>query len=48
MLTGEPLPVDKEPGAKVTGATINQNGLLQVRATAVGTILPCARTQPGH
>jgi Cu+-exporting ATPase len=36
MLTGEPLPVDKGPGEKVTGGTINQEGLLKFRATAVG------------
>jgi cation-transporting ATPase V len=36
MLTGEAVPVDKAPGDSVTGATINQSGLLRVRATAVG------------
>ena len=36
MLTGESLPVDKAPGDTVAGATINQSGLLHVRATAVG------------
>ena len=36
MLTGESKPVDKEPGTKVAGATINGQGLLTVRATAVG------------
>jgi len=36
MLTGEPLPVDKGPGEKVTGGTMNQEGLLKFRATAVG------------
>ncbi len=36
MLTGESLPVDKEPGAPVTGATINKNGALLMRATKVG------------
>jgi Cu+-exporting ATPase len=36
MLTGEPLPVDKGPGDKVTGGTMNQEGLLKFRATAVG------------
>lgn len=36
MLTGESLPVDKEPGAKVAGATINTSGALTVRATAIG------------
>jgi len=36
MLTGESLPVDKEPGASVFGATINRSGLLTVRAAKVG------------
>ncbi len=36
MITGESLPVDKVAGAKVYGATINREGALQVRATAVG------------
>nr|WP_305037671.1 heavy metal translocating P-type ATPase [Meiothermus sp. QL-1] len=36
MLTGEPLPVAKSEGAKVVGGTLNQNGTLTFRATAVG------------
>jgi heavy metal translocating P-type ATPase len=36
MLTGESLPVDKQSGDIVYGATVNQTGLLTVRATAVG------------
>jgi copper-transporting P-type ATPase V len=36
MLTGESLPVEKQPGALVTGATVNADGVLVVRATAVG------------
>ncbi len=36
MLTGESLPVDKQAGDQVFGATINQMGRLMVRATAVG------------
>jgi Cu+-exporting ATPase len=36
MLTGEPLPVTKLPGAEVVGATVNGTGLLRVRATRVG------------
>ena len=36
MVTGESLPVHKQPGATVIGATINRNGTLRVRATKVG------------
>jgi cation-transporting ATPase V len=36
MLTGESLPVDKQAGALLTGATLNVDGVLRVRATAVG------------
>ncbi|GGN42536.1 heavy metal translocating P-type ATPase [Deinococcus daejeonensis] len=36
MITGEPIPVAKTTGAKVTGGTVNQNGAFQFRATAVG------------
>jgi cation-transporting ATPase V len=36
MLTGESVPVDKVPGDRVAGATINRQGVLTVRATAVG------------
>ena len=36
MMTGEPLPVVKEPGAQVTGATINQTGSFVMRAERVG------------
>jgi Cu2+-exporting ATPase len=36
MVTGESLPVHKEPGGVVVGATINMNGTLRVRATKVG------------
>ena len=37
MLTGEPLPVDKGPGDRVVGATINQTGSIVVRAERVGS-----------
>ena len=36
MLTGESLPIGKQPGAEVFAATLNQQGLLKCRATGVG------------
>ncbi|MBP8053560.1 MAG: copper-translocating P-type ATPase [Burkholderiaceae bacterium] len=41
MLTGEPLPVPKEVGSKLTGGSINGEGrvVLQVRAVGVDTVL---------
>ncbi|MCT8328184.1 heavy metal translocating P-type ATPase [Albidovulum sediminis] len=36
MITGEPVPVEKVEGDRVTGGTINRNGTLAVRATQVG------------
>jgi Cu+-exporting ATPase len=36
LVTGESLPVDVQVGSPVTGATINSNGRLVVRATRVG------------
>jgi Cu+-exporting ATPase len=36
MLTGEPMPVEKGPGAEVIGATMNGNGTFLFRATRVG------------
>src|SRR5205814_8977385 len=36
MITGESIPVDKRVGDPVIGATINNSGLLKVRATRVG------------
>src|SRR5258707_7900137 len=36
MLTGESLPVEKQTGDAVVGATINQTGVLRIRATRVG------------
>ena len=36
VVTGESLPVHKQPGTEVVGATINKNGTLRVRATKVG------------
>ena len=37
MVTGESLPVDKKKGNNVIGATINQDGILYVRATKIGS-----------
>ena len=37
MLTGESVPVDKTVGDRVAGATINTQGALTIRATAVGS-----------
>jgi len=37
MLTGESMPVQKGPGAKVAGATINTNGTFRYKATKVGS-----------
>ena len=36
LLTGESVPVEKQPGDEVAGATINAGGRLIVRATKVG------------
>jgi Cu+-exporting ATPase len=36
LITGESLPVSKEPGDPVTGGAINGNGALRIRATAIG------------
>lgn len=36
MVTGEPMPVEKEAGSKVIGATVNANGSIIIRAEKVG------------
>jgi Cu+-exporting ATPase len=36
LVTGESIPVSKEPGAKVTGATVNGTGSFVMRAERVG------------
>ncbi|WP_419421601.1 copper-transporting P-type ATPase (plasmid) [Legionella sp. D16C41] len=36
MLTGEPMPVSKEPGQKVIGGTLNQEGSFIMRAALIG------------
>jgi len=37
IATGESMPVDKNEGDEVIGATINQQGMIQARATKVGS-----------
>jgi Cu+-exporting ATPase len=36
MITGEPIPVDKQEGDEVTGGTVNQTGSFLMKATKVG------------
>ena len=36
MVTGESLPIDKKKGSNVIGATINQDGILYIKASKVG------------
>ena len=43
MLTGESLPVDKQPGDPVVGGTLNRTGSLRVEATKVGADTALAR-----
>jgi len=37
MITGEPVPAEKSPGDKVTGATVNATGSFVMRAERVGS-----------
>ncbi len=37
MITGEPIPVEKGPGAKLIGGTVNGTGTLVMRAERVGS-----------
>lgn len=43
MLTGEAMPVEKAPGDRVTGGTVNGTGTLVMRATHVGADTALAR-----
>ena len=43
MLTGESLPVDKKPGDRVIGATVNTSGALEIEATSLGASSVLAR-----
>jgi Cu+-exporting ATPase len=37
MVTGEPIPVEKSPGSRVTGGTVNATGQFVMRAERVGS-----------
>ncbi|MCG3212533.1 MAG: Copper-exporting P-type ATPase [Anaerolineae bacterium] len=43
MITGEPVPVEKKAGAKVTGATLNTTGAFRFKAEHVGADTALAR-----
>ena len=43
MITGEPIPAEKAPGDKVTGATVNATGSFVMRAERVGSDTLLAR-----
>jgi Cu+-exporting ATPase len=43
MLTGESMPVDKEPGGELVGGTLVRNGALRFRATRIGSDTALAR-----
>ncbi|MBS0123511.1 heavy metal translocating P-type ATPase [Thetidibacter halocola] len=43
MLTGEPIPVDKAQGAVLVGGSVNGQGAMRFRATAVGADTMLAR-----
>ena len=43
-LTGESIPVEKGPGDKVTGASVNKTGAFTFRATKVGDDTALARS----
>ena len=43
LLTGESLPVEKQPGGRVVGGSLNGSGLLRVETTAVGAGSTLAR-----
>jgi Cu+-exporting ATPase len=44
MVTGEPIPTEKEPGSRVTGGTINTTGTFLIKAERVGINTLLARS----
>jgi Cu+-exporting ATPase len=45
LLTGEPLPVTRIPGAHITGGALNLDGIIVLRATSVGSASTLAQMQ---
>lgn len=43
LLSGESLPVDKRPGAEITGGTLNQSGALVIELSRVGAATALAQ-----
>ncbi len=43
MISGEPIPVEKEPGSRLIGGTVNGTGSLEMRAEKVGRDTMLAR-----
>ncbi|PSB17938.1 Cu(2+)-exporting ATPase [Phormidesmis priestleyi ULC007] len=43
MLTGEPVPVQKQPGDRVSAGTLNQSGAIAIRANRIGKDTTLAR-----
>ncbi|MGI6188392.1 MAG: heavy metal translocating P-type ATPase [Caldicoprobacteraceae bacterium] len=43
MLTGESIPVEKNPGSRIVGGSINKNGTVRFKATRVGKDTTLAR-----
>src|SRR5207247_8974862 len=46
MVTGEPIPVEKTPGSRVVGGTVNGTGSFVMRAERVGAGTLLARIVP--